>query len=320
MVETRTRVAVLGASGFIGTAVSRALARRPIRLRLVSRRPPPVPYDPVADVEIRSADLTRPGALAAAVSDADVVIHLAAHSWRAADEATVGERVNVGLVRDLVSVCRAGRGNPFVVFAGTGLNGDDHIDRVPSGPRSAYCTQKLTAERTLELATRDGVLRAVTLRLPPVFGYEPGTRPNIVETMARKALDGDDLTLWNDGTVRRDLVHVDDVTAAFMDTLDHLDALTGTYWPVGTGRGAPLGKVFAEIAQVVADLTDQPAVAVTCVPPPANSLSTDRLDVDIDPARFHAVTGWRPRLSLRDGVISTVAALTGELVETAGAR
>lgn len=320
MAENRARVVVLGASGFIGTALSRALAQRPVRLRLVSRRPPPVPCDPVADVEVCSTDLTQPGALAAAVEAADVVVHLVAHSWRAADEATVGERVNVGLVRDLVSVCRATRRNPFVVFAGTGLNGDDHIDRVPTSPRSAYCTQKLTAERVLELATTEGALRAVTLRLPPVFGYEPGTRPNIVETMARKALDGDALTLWNDGTVRRDLVHVDDVTAAFMDTLDHLDALAGTYWPVGTGRGAPLGKVFAEIAQVVADRTDQPAVAVTCVPPPPNSLTTDLVDVDIDPARFHAVTGWRPRMSLRDGVIRTVAALTGPLVQTAGAR
>ncbi|MGX7825866.1 NAD-dependent epimerase/dehydratase family protein [Actinokineospora sp. 24-640] len=321
----RPLIVVLGASGFIGTAVSRALAARPVRLRLVSRRLPPVPCDAVADIEVSTVDLTEPGAMARAIAGADTVIHLVAPSWRSADgaadgDAAAAEKVNVGLVRDLADVCRAGGTVPAVLFTGTALNGDDSTDTPPDRLRSAYCRQKLSAERVLEQATADGVLRAVSLRLPPVFGYEPGTRPNVVETMARKALAGDALTLWHDGTVRRDLVHIDDVTAAILDTLDHFEALTGSYWLVGTGQGEPLGKLFAEISQIVADHTGEPAVAVTRVPPPANSFSTDLVDVDVDPSRFHAVTGWRPRLSLRDGLISTVAALAGATVSEAVAR
>ncbi len=305
----RPLVVVLGASGFIGSAVSRALAARPVRLRLVSRRRPAAPADPVADVEVLCVDLTAPGALAAAVDGADTVVHLVAHPWRAPDGETAGQRVNVGLVEDLARVCRSFPEPPAVVFAGSALTGDDRIDTPPTRPRSAYCTQKLTAERVLERAAAAGVLRAVSLRLPPVFGYEPGTGPNVVELMARRALAGHQLTLWHDGTVRRDLVHVDDVAAAFLDTLDHFDALAGAHWPIGTGPGAPLGKVFAEIAEIAATLTGEPAVAVVSVPAPANACCTDVVDVDVDPSRFHAVTGWRPRLSLRDGLVGTVAAL-----------
>ncbi|MFF7788120.1 NAD-dependent epimerase/dehydratase family protein [Streptomyces sp. NPDC007991] len=37
----RPRIAVLGASGFIGSAISAELAERPVRLRTVARRPFP---------------------------------------------------------------------------------------------------------------------------------------------------------------------------------------------------------------------------------------------------------------------------------------
>ncbi|MCZ0978218.1 NAD(P)H-binding protein [Streptomyces diastatochromogenes] len=67
---------VLGAAGFVGSAVLRELARHPIRLRAVSRRHTPA-HDARADIEVVAADLTRPGQMAAAVAGADVVIH----SW-----------------------------------------------------------------------------------------------------------------------------------------------------------------------------------------------------------------------------------------------
>ncbi len=312
-------VVVLGASGFVGSAVSAALARRPIRLRLVSRRPAALPADRVAGIEVRAADLTRRSALAEAVAGADVVVHLVAHTddgWRVADGDTRAEQVNVGLVRDLVAALAARRRTgppPAVIFAGTCLNGHDRLaDENGSGkPRSPYCRQKLIAEHLLEQATADGVLRAVALRLPPVYGYGPGNGRLVVEVMIRRALAGEPLTMWHDGTPRRDLVHLDDIAAAFVAAIDHVDSLAGRFWLVGSGQGEPLGKVFAEIADIVAEHTGRPAVPVVSVPPPSNAEPTDLRSVEIDSSPFRAVTGWRPAVPLRDGLSRTVAALAG---------
>lgn len=301
-------VVVLGASGFIGSAVSEALAARPVRLRLVSRHPRPLPGAAVADVELRATDLTAPGALAGAVAGADTVIHLVAYTeggWRVTDDDTAAERVNLGLVEDLVETCRGGH-RPTVVFASSALIDDG------AAPPTAYCRQKLAAEVLLADATERGVLRGIPLRLAAAYGHRPAAAPRVVEIMVRKALAGEPITMWHDGTVRRDFLHVDDVSAAILAALDHPERLAGTPWQVGTGRGEPLGKVFAEISELVADHTGEPAVSVAAVKPPPGFYRTDLADLDTDASAFRAITGWAPRVPLRDGLRRTVEALAGD--------
>ncbi|WP_234373188.1 NAD-dependent epimerase/dehydratase family protein [Streptomyces sp. H-KF8] len=65
--DGRPLVVVLGASGFIGSPLTRALAGRPVRLRLVARRATPVPDGALAETEVRTTDLAAPGAIAEAV-------------------------------------------------------------------------------------------------------------------------------------------------------------------------------------------------------------------------------------------------------------
>jgi nucleoside-diphosphate-sugar epimerase len=321
-------IAVLGASGFIGSAVVHELARRPVRLRLVARGPVPVPVGAAAAVDVVAADLTAAGELDRATAGADAVVHLVADvggasSWRVADGDTAAERVNVGLARDLIDVLRA-RGSegppPAVVFAGTttqvGVAERTRIDgSEPDRPRSAYDRHKLAAERALERATAEGVLRGTTLRLPTVFGRTPGSAARdrgVVSAMVRRALAGEPLTMWHDGTVLRDLLHVDDAARAFAAALDHTDALAGRHWLVGTGEGVRLGDVFADIARLVADRVGRPPVPVVPVTPPEHAEATDFRDVEVDPAGFRAATGWRAVVPLEEGLRRTVAALADQ--------
>ncbi|GLZ36485.1 NAD-dependent epimerase/dehydratase family protein [Actinokineospora sp. NBRC 105648] len=312
-----TRVVVLGASGFIGSGITRALARADVSLRVVARRPTPAP----AHVEVRAADLTD--GVAEHVADADAVVHLAAYTdggWRVADGDTVAERVNVGLVADLVDALRGRPSPPVVLFAGTetqvGLTERVRIDgSEPDNPRSAYTRQKLAAENLLKDATAEGVLRGVSLRLPTVYGQGPETTARdkgVVALMVRKAFADEPLTMWHDGTVRRDFVYIDDVTAAFVSALDNADALAGKHYVLGSGVGEPLGKVFAEIAARVSATTGRPPVPVVSVPPPGHAEPTDLKSVEVDASAFRAVTGWEPRVPLTEGIRRTVASIAGE--------
>lgn len=307
-------VTVLGASGFIGSAVTGVLAELPIHLRLVSRgaiTPPPGR----AEMTVLTADLTDREALTAAVAGSDAVMYLLLGDggWRAAETDPAAERVNVGVMRDLVDVLRPrGDSPPLVVYAGAasqvGVPPREPLDGTePDRPATAYDRQKLMAEEILMKATAQGRVHGISLRLPTVFG--PAGH-GVVSAMARRALDGEPITMWHDGTVRRDLVHVDDVAAAFLAALAHPDLLVGGHWLIGAGGGDALGDVFRLVAQAVSERTGRKPVAVTSVAPPEQAPVTDFRSVTLDSSAFRAATGWTPRIPLSEGVRRTVAALT----------
>ncbi|WP_326560826.1 NAD-dependent epimerase/dehydratase family protein [Micromonospora sp. NBC_01796] len=313
-------VAVLGASGFVGSAVTAALARRPVRLRAVARRPVTVPHGAVAEVETYAADLTTPGAVEAAVADADAVVFLVLHTsgWRGADHDPASERTNVGVLDDLVRTLRSRRlPAPAVVFAGStsqvGLPPRVPIDGTETDhPATAYDRQKQAAEGLLRAATAEGVLRGVSLRLPTIFGPAPAPAApdrGVVAAMARRALADEPLTVWADGAVQRDLLYVDDVAEAFVAALHHADLLAGRHWPLGTGVGVSLRDLFGTIAEVVAGHTGRPPVPVVSVPPPAQATGTDAHSMVVDASAFRAATGWRPLVPLREALDRTVTAL-----------
>ncbi|MEU3628853.1 NAD-dependent epimerase/dehydratase [Amycolatopsis coloradensis] len=314
------QITVLGASGFVGSAVTRALARQPIRLRAVARRRlTPAPGQ--AEVTVVAADLTDRAALADAVAGSDAVVYLllADGGWRAA-ETEEAERVNLGVMRDLVDVIGGtGATPPLVVYGGAasqvGVPPREPIDgSEPDHPATPYDRQKLTAERLLKDATADGRVRGISLRLPTVFGETAAPDANhdrgVVSAMARRALEGQALTIWGDGTVRRDLVHVEDIAAAFTAALATPDPLVGGHWLLGAGRGDQLGEVFRLVARELSERTGRDQVDVTCVEPPSHAPETDLRSVTIDSTPFRAITGWRPEISLSEGVRRTVAALT----------
>ncbi|MFD7458626.1 MULTISPECIES: NAD-dependent epimerase/dehydratase family protein [unclassified Streptomyces] len=287
----RPLITVLGASGFIGSSVVAALAGRGARVRPVGRR---------------QADLSVPGALAAAVTGSDVIVHLVAHTagtgnWRNPEADPRARHLNEGLARELVDVVRAQRRDrpPVVLFAGTAHSAD-----------SAYARQKLAAEQTLCAATEDGVLIAVPLRLTTVFGV--GRDRGVVSTMIRRALAGEPLTMWHDGSVERDLLYVTDAAAAFTAALDHADALAGRPWTVGGGTGVPLGDVLHAIAERVSHHTGRPPVPVVRVDPPAYATAADFRHVRADVAPFSARTGWHPATDLRTALDHTIAQLKNE--------
>ncbi|MBR8743448.1 NAD(P)-dependent oxidoreductase [Nocardiopsis sp. MG754419] len=314
-------VTVLGAGGFLGTAITAELSRSAYRVRAVSRRSVPAP----PGTETLLADLTDPGAVERAVSGSDAVIHLVAHrtsgkSWRVGDDAHT-RRVNVGLLSEVTrALGREGR-RPTVVFAGStsqaGRYGVGTIDgSEPDEPTTDYDAQKLEAERALLAATEEGAVRGLSLRLPVVYGSVPGPAGcghGVVSVMTTRALRGESLPLWHDGAVRRDLLHVEDAARAFVTALDHVEGLGGRHWVLGSGRELRVSELFSAIAELTAARTGDAPVALVPSHPPGTALAADFEGYTIDASAFRERTGWRPRVDLREGLARTVDALAASL-------
>jgi nucleoside-diphosphate-sugar epimerase len=328
--QPRPLITVLGSSGLLGTAITRELASRPVRLRLAGRRPTTVPAGARADIDVRTTDLTAEGAVADAVEGADAVIHLVAHiagasTWRVSSDDPVAERVNLGLVHDLVGAMKDQRPAkpPVVLLAGSmsqaGRSISGRIDGTePDQPLTTYDRQKLDAEHAILAAGEAGLLRgASSLRLATLYTQgsdSPALDRGVVSAMMRRAFAGEPLTMWHDGTVKRDLVCVDDVARAFVAALDQPDAVAGRPWLVGTGVATSVADLFGGVAKVVAAQTGREPVPVVSVRPADHSMPTDLLDFVLDPSAFQDAAGWAPRVPLEQGLENLAAAMAREAV------
>jgi nucleoside-diphosphate-sugar epimerase len=165
------KVLVTGSTGFIGIEVSRQLAERGVRPRLMVRRPLRGIMLKNLDARIIQADLRSYGSLRRALQDIDTVIHLGA---RAAFEPY--PRLYPSIVKGSLNLLRAAAesGVETFVFGGSLLvygNSAEAIDQhTPPQPASGYGRAKLEAEARMQAMAVEAGICFISLRLPHVYG------------------------------------------------------------------------------------------------------------------------------------------------------
>jgi nucleoside-diphosphate-sugar epimerase len=202
---------------------------------------------------------------------------------------------------------------PKTVFASTvtivGTQHDNPVnEHTPDRPCSTYDRHKLACETILREATRAGLLKACSLRLPNVYG--PGTSINtnrgILNIMMRRALNGEPLTLYGEGHSIRDFLYLDDVVEAFAAAVD-ADVCDGSHYVIATGQGHTLADAYRQIAKEASAATGRQAKIVT-VPEPTDLHPIERRNFTGDSSLFRRRTGWRPTITLPDGIRRFMAA------------
>lgn len=185
------RVAITGATGFIGGALARRLREQGLEVLATGRNRRIGQALRTGGIDFRPADLQNAGELITALAPADCVIHCAgqAGDW---GEAELFRRVNVAGTRHLIRACHH-HGIRKVIFFSTPsvyFNGEDRRriredELLPRRPATTYAATKLTAERELLAASGAG-LRSIILRPRAVFGCGDRTFLPRVMRMARR--------------------------------------------------------------------------------------------------------------------------------------
>ena len=163
------KIFVTGATGKVGSRLSKRLAERGDRVRALVRDAARAAALTEAGVELVEGDLLQPDSLAAAVRGVDAVVHCAAFLRGATPEQA--HAVNDLGTRHLATAAQVASVKRFV-FTSTGLVYGSTAGRLareddPCAPTAAYPVSKLEAERFL-LALEG--LDARVLRLPFVYG------------------------------------------------------------------------------------------------------------------------------------------------------
>jgi nucleoside-diphosphate-sugar epimerase len=305
-----TAVLVTGSSGFVGQALSDALASRGYLVRRAVRN---TPHQQTASFAV--GDIGQDTDWTPVLAGCEAVVHLAAHvhvmgrqAGKAVDDF---HRVNVeGSERLARQAARAGV-RRFVFLSSVKVNGEDSAERpfvesAPAMPADAYGKSKAEAETRLGSISAETGMELVIVRPPLIYGA--GVKANFLNLM--RIVDAEvPLPLRSIGN-RRSLLYVGNLVHALEACLREQNAANRTYM-VSDGEDVSTPELVESIAAALgkkAHLFRFPPALLRA----AGSLLgrkdaitrlTGSLQVDI--SRIQAELGWRPPFSMKQGLVET---------------
>jgi UDP-glucose 4-epimerase len=304
------KIGITGATGFIGSYLSRYLVEHllpPTRL-FVRSQPPPV-HGP----EVLRGDLLRPADCERFAAGLDVIYYLAHVNSPVNSDVDPAHDAAVNLVpflNLLHAVQKLGTKPHIVYFSSGGAVYEPRPNAIYRetdlcAPGSSYGIQKLAAEHYLRVAAETGKLTAVVLRVGNAYGTPlPEQRlQGLIGVAVNSVLHDRPVRIFGNPENVRDYIHLDDLCA--FARLAAVSRQVFDVFNVGTG----VGHSVAEVLRIVEELHGDKLRVVSDVSIGAGLV--DRVVLDILKSRLE--TGWAPRIGLRAGIQAMLVARRREL-------
>jgi UDP-glucose 4-epimerase len=305
------RALVTGGAGFIGSHLTDRLVAEGHQVTVVDSLAHGREANLAAAVG-RGARLVRHDLTAGGTADVfaaarpEVVFHLAAQ---------IDVRVSVAdpladaraNVLGTVAVLEAARGcgaRKVVMASSVAVYGPPATlpvhEEMPANPLSPYAVSKLSAELYQRQYQHLHGLAGTTLVLTNTYGprQDPHGEAGVIAIFAAAMLAGAPTRIFGDGGNLRDYLYVEDAVDAFVRAAD--PAADGQRINVGTGTGV----TDLELHRSLAELAGRPGE-----PERAPQRLGDLRAMVVDAGRAGQVLGWKPAVSLADGLELTLRSL-----------
>jgi UDP-glucuronate decarboxylase len=172
----------------------------------------------------------------------------------------------------------------------------------PIGPRSCYDEGKRCAETLFFDYRRQHDLDIKVVRIFNTYGPRMATNDGrVVSNFIVQALNGDDITIYGDGTQTRSFCYVDDMIEGFILMMKSEDGFTG---PVNLGN--PGEYSIGELAETIVSMCGTNS-KVVYKPLPEDDPRQRQPDISLAKEKL----GWEPKVALRDGLEETIAYFRG---------
>jgi UDP-glucose 4-epimerase len=286
------RATVTGGAGFIGSNLVDALVARGDDVTIVDNFASGKREFVNPEATLVEHDIREPFAV-----EADVIFHLAAQ----ADVQTSMSRPEYDAAVNVVGTVNVLQSAPGaqVIFASSGGAGygecsEPATEDTPFLPLSPYGIAKKCGEEYLAGWNRIHGGSHVSLRFANVYGprQDAGLEGGVVSIFLERLNRGEQTMIFGDGRHSRDFVYVDDVVAALLATVGR----SGGPYNVGSGEETTVAELHAAAAK---------AAGVDAEPRLAEARLGDVLRSALDTSRIERELGWRPQVSLEDGLART---------------
>jgi len=309
------KIAVTGASGYIGSALVDTLVKYSSKILRVSRQE----LKPKGGTQTLQADISTPDCWLRIVENSDIIFHLAGNTSTYVADRDPAESLNSTLlpINHLVRACQELRREPRIVHSSTatvyGLTGSFPIsESFEPDPITIYDLHKRFAEQQLILATQQGLLNSISLRLSNVYGASSGISSmkdrGILNKMIILALQGGDLTVYGDGSYLRDYIYIDDVVHALCAA--GIKKENGVL-NVATGTSVSINDAFRLVAKMVEKFTDK-SINIEFAPWPNDISPIEYRNFIADINLLETVFDCKPEISLEIGVQRMINSYTSD--------
>jgi len=305
------KCAVFGGGGFIGSAICDRLLQDGHAIRIFER-PGVQPYRaflPGEAVEWLEGDMLSEGDLKKCLRGADAVLHLVSTTLPKNSNEDPIYDVESNLVGSLrlleAMVEQKVRRILFISSGGTVYGPPEYLpvdEKHPTNPTVSYGITKLAVEKYLRLYRDLHGLKPVILRVANPFGAKQrvASAQGAVTAFIHKALRGEPIEIWGDGSITRDYLHVSDVAEAFAKALEFQG--DEMIFNISSGHGTSLNELFTIIGNAVGKTIEKIHLPGRTFDIPSNILCNKLAGKDLL---------WEPKLSLEQGIKKTIQELQG---------
>jgi UDP-glucose 4-epimerase len=291
-------VLVLGGNGFIGSHVIDELRDANHEVRVFGRDPDPW-RPPLDGVRYYSGDFSNTLMLAEAMQGVDAVVHLISTTVPNTSNLDPVSDIQTNLVNtvQLLQLMKAAGVHRIIYFSSGGtVYGVPTLLPVPEtnplNPICSYGVVKVAIEKYLAMFEHLYGLRPLILRPSNPYGPRQGHQgvQGVVSTFMHRIVDGERLTIWGDGTVKRDYIYVGDLARLCRIVIE--SDQTGIF-NAGSGEGQTLNEVVAAIEAVTGRIarTDHTAPRRFDVP-----------EIVLDISKATDVFHWKPQVGFDEGL------------------
>lgn len=195
------RIVILGHTGFIGSKIEHFLrAKHPI-VEIIGKSYPP--FDLAKDADALKENF-----------DAHTAVIMLAAVKKQLGDSIENCTKNITMMANLCKVLEERPVGRFIYFSSSAVYGENNhnlaiTEDTTVQPTSYYGIGKYASERMLQKVLPKG---AAIIRPPQIYG--PGDMPCYGPSgFVRAALNNDPITLWGDGSEKREFIFVEDIVA-----------------------------------------------------------------------------------------------------------
>ncbi|HEY7065778.1 MAG TPA: NAD-dependent epimerase/dehydratase family protein [Chloroflexota bacterium] len=320
------RALITGGAGFIGCNLARHLASRGHTVRILDSLARPGSErnlvwlrDSLGDLDFVRADTRDAAAVAQAAAGCDAIFHFAAQVavTSSVTDPVLDFEVNARGTLNVLEAARQSGSAVFFTSTNKVYGGMDDVpvveqptryayadlplgasERQPLDFHSPYGCSKGCADQYVHDYARIYGLRTVVFRMSCIYGTRQFGNEDqgwVAHFVIAAALNRP-ITIYGDGKQVRDLLYVDDLVRAFEAAWERLDATAGRVYNIGGGPENTLA-IWTEFGPLLAELLGR-SVPVEYGPWRPGDQQVYVTDVRRAAAEF----GWRPTVSVREGI------------------